>query len=93
LSEYDQKIDTLREDISAKAGNWSDESKQAANSALDKLKEQRDALGSQLENLEKAGADAWADMKDKIAGSMKDLESAYDSAKEKTSEMTSAATE
>jgi len=74
LASLDRKIDELK----ARAGESSDEARQAANDALARLNVERGSASAALERAQNASAESWETVKDSAKTALDRAEQAYD---------------
>jgi hypothetical protein len=81
LKDLDAKIDELAQ----KAAPYQEDAKAQAEKVLTQLREQRDKAKEKLEDLKKAGTEAWTNLKAGFESVMDELQKTYEDAKSKFS--------
>jgi PBP1b-binding outer membrane lipoprotein LpoB len=79
LKELDGKIT----DLAKQTESYKDDAKLEADKALATLREQRQKLSDQFEQLKQSSADAWTDLKARFESAMGEVEKTYDEFKAK----------
>jgi len=74
LDEFDQKIKGLEERASALNGAAKEDFKKS----IDRLREQRNAVAKQLDDVKRVNVESWTTMKNKVDSAMADLEQSYE---------------